>query len=702
MKPNQSKNRVGPMNYSIKASTNKSVFVFYPPGFDRNHAMPSMALLKEPGGITHKPPRGIIAPHFYTDGTKNCAFIEIEEGTSLYGTGEVTGPLLRNGKVITLWNTGNLGYKRDRGRRLQQSHPWVLAVLSNGTAFGVIADTTWRLKIDLRDGIRFISDGPAFPVIVIHGKSPQEIMTALSKLTGTIPMPPIWALGYHQCRWSYYPDSRLREIADEFRKRKIPCDAIWLDIDYMDEYRVFTFNPEYFPDPKATNRYLHDRGFKSVWIIDPGVKADKGYSVYDSGSRKGVWVKSAHGKVYRGMVWPGICVFPDFTRPETREWWAELLKEFMAHGIDGIWLDMNEPATFDGPDISMPLDNIHWGGDGLPRGSHAQYHNVYGMLMAIASREGIMKSCTDKRPFLLTRSNFLGGHRYAATWTGDNEPSWRHLRMSIPMSLNLGLSGQPFSGSDIGGFFGKSNSELFAHWIAVGAFYPFARAHAYNMAKDEEPWAFGKKVEAVSRIALERRYRLLPYIYTLFREAAVNGMPIMRPVFFANPKDADLRAEEQAFMLGGDLLVLPKWAKHPNLPGGIWRSISLVGEDSANDKYQPNLLMRGGAILPLGRIIQNTTEKSLNPLTLLVCPDEHGKARGVLYEDAGDGYGYQHGQYLLTTYCAEKQGNKVIVKIADEEGNIKRPQRTVNIEIITGRRAVRANGAETDCITVKI
>jgi alpha-glucosidase len=702
MVPHESKIHVGLTNYSINTSTDKGVFVFYPPGLNKNHTLPSMALLKQAREITCKPPSGTIAPYFYTDGPRNCAFIEIEEGTSLYGTGEVAGPLLRNGKIITLWNTGNLGYKKDGGRRLYQSHPWVLAVRSDGTAFGVIADTTWRLKIDLRNGIRFISDGPAFPIIVIQGESPQKIMNGLAELTGTTPMPPIWALGFHQCRWSYYPDSRAREIADEFRKRKIPCDAIWLDIDYMDGYRVFTFSPEYFPDPQATNRYLHDRGFKSVWMIDPGVKAERGYSVYDSGSKGDVWVKGTDGKEFKGMVWPGICVFPDFTRPETREWWAELYEDFMAQGIDGVWNDMNEPDVFDGPDQSMPLHNIHRGGGGLPRGSHAQYHNVYGMLMAKATREGIMKSCADKRPFLLTRSNFLGGHRYAATWTGDNEASWKHLRISIPMSLNLSLSGQPFNGADIGGFFGETNSELFAHWIAVGAFYPFARAHTYIGAKNKEPWAFGKKVEAVSKIALERRYRLLPYIYTLFREAALTGMPVMRPVFFADPKDADLRSEEGAFMLGGDLLVLPKWAKYPKLPKGIWRSISLVGEDSANDKYQPNLLMRGGSIVPLGRIIQNTTEKSLNPLTLLVCLDELGKAKGVLYEDAGDGYGYEHSQYLLTTYCAEKQGNKVIVKIADEEGNMKRPHRAANIEIITGRQAVRAKGAETGCIAVKI
>jgi len=689
-------------NSTIRSSNGKGVSVFYPPGLAQNNTLPSIALIKEAKAITNKLLSVNTAPCFYTDGTNNCAVVEIEEGTSLYGTGEVTGPLLRNGQTITLWNTGNLCYKKDGGRRLYQSHPWVLAVRSNGTAFGVIADTTWRLKIDLKNGIRFISDGPAFPIIAIEGESPQKIMKGLADLTGTTPMPPKWALGFHQCRWSYYPDSRVREIADKFRKRKIPCDAIWLDIDYMNEYRVFTFSPEYFPDPQATNGYLHDRGFKSVWMIDPGVKVEKGYSVYDSGSRRGVWVKSPDGKEFNGMVWPGMCVFPDFTRPKTREWWAALYKDFMAQGIDGVWNDMNEPDVFDGPDQSMPLDNVHRGGGGLPLGIHAQYHNVYGMLMAKATREGIMKSRADKRPFLLTRSNFLGGQRYAATWTGDNEASWKHLRMSIPMSLNLSLSGQPFNGADIGGFYGEVNSELFAHWIAVGAFYPFARAHTAAGSKNKEPWAFGKKVESVSRIALERRYRLLPYIYTLFREAAIHGMPVMRPIFFADPKDVDLRAEEQAFMLGGDLLVVPKWAKDPKLPKGIWHSISLVGEDSANDKYQPNLLMRGGAIVPLGRIMQNTSEKSLDPLTLLVCLDELGKAKGVLYEDAGDGYGYENGEYLLTTYCAEKHGDRVIIRMNDEEGELKRPDRVVNIEIIAGRRVVRASGVEKDCISVKI
>jgi alpha-glucosidase len=603
---------------------------------------------------------------------------------------------------VTLWNADTLFREQDEGPGLYQSHPWVLAVRSDGTAFGVIADTTWRLEIHLKNEIRFTSDGPAFRIVIIDRRSPQEVMKGLAQLTGSMPMPPRWALGFHQSRWSYSPDSRVREIANGLRERKIPCDAIWMDIDYMDGYRVFTFSPEKFPDPRALNDYLHERGFKSAWIIDPGVKVDKDYRVYVSGSKRDVWVKTADRKEFNGAVWPGTCAFPDFTSPETREWWAELYGKFLEQGVDGVKIDMNEPDVLDGPGQTMPLDNVHRGGGGLPQGPHAQYHNVYGMLMAKATREGIIKSRPGKRPFVLTRSNFLGGHRYAATWTGDNQANWEHLKMSIAMCLNLGLSGQPFCGADIGGFLGDTDRDLFAHWIATGVFYPFSRAHTAVWTKDKEPWAFGREVEDVSKIALERRYRLLPYLYTLFHEAATSGMPVMRPVFLADPSDMDLRAEEQAFMLGADLLVVPKWAESPSLPKGIWRSVSLVGEDSARDRYQPNLLVHGGSIIPLGKVVQSTVEESLAPLTLLVCLDEDGEAKGVLYEDDGDSYGYQSGQYLVTTYKAAKRGDKVIVGIAAEEGTMKRPDRTVNVEIITGRGVAKSSGRDKDGTTAVV
>ncbi|MBN1901837.1 DUF5110 domain-containing protein [Candidatus Sumerlaeota bacterium] len=680
----------------------KDIAIFYPERFKASDTLPSFALIKEPETMERLPDDFPVKVNFYKALDKNCAYIPIDDDTSLYGTGEVTGSLRRNGAARILWNTDNVGYQRFHGLRLYQSHPWVLALRQDGSAFGVIADSPYKQEIVLTEGIRFISNGPPFRVIVINKKSPEDVLKSLMELTGNMPLPPLWSLGYHQCRWSYYPDSRVKEIADTFRHKKIPCDVIWMDIHYMEGYRIFTFSDEHFPDPKKVNDYLHDKKFKSVWMIDPGVKNEEGYFVYDSGSKEDVWVKEASGKNFTGPVWPGDCVFPDFTQSKTREWWAGLYMDFMKLGVDGVWNDMNEPSVFKTSTYTMPTSNLHLGGDDLPKGAHARYHNVYGMLMARASREGILKANPDKRPFVLTRSNFLGGQRYAATWTGDNISSWEHLRMSIPMTLNLGLSGQPFNGPDIGGFKNDATPELFGHWIALGAFYPFSRGHTHQNSIDHEPWAFGEEIERVSRTALERRYRLLPYLYTLFYEASTTGMPVMRPVFFADVKNMNLREEEQVFLLGKDLLIIPKWAQSPNLPEGNWHTISLVGEDSENDAYQPEIKIRDGAIVPLTKVIQNTADYSHDSLYLLISLDDKEKAAGVLYEDEGEGYGYKKGEYLFSSYTAEKKGDSVIVRKTKSRGKMKFKDRIINIEVITGGKVFKGKGKEDQPITIRI
>lgn len=691
-----------PRATGLTASLGDGVALFLPADLPPDRVPPSFCLLQPPAPTGALPTAWKVAPEFSFSETRTRAVIPVPAGTSLYGTGEVTGPLLRNGRHITLQNTDNFTYRYADGLRLYQSHPWVLAVRPDGTAFGVIADSTWSAEISLAGPIEFTSDGPSFPVIVIDRESPAAVLRALAELTGAMPLPPRWALGYQQCRWSYQPAARVRQIADEFRTRKIPCDVIWMDIDYMDAFRVFTFSPEEFPDPRGLNDYLHQRGFKSVWMIDPGVKADPGYAVYDSGTAADVWVHDAFGGTYHGDVWPGACVFPDFTRPETRKWWAGLYRDFMARGVDGVWNDMNEPAVFNVPARTMPPHNWFRGGGGLPAGSHARYHNVYGMLMVRATREGIAAANPGKRPFVLTRSNFLGGQRYAATWTGDNMSTWEHLRMAIPMTLNLGLSGQPFNGPDLGGFTGAPEPELWAHWVAMGAFFPFCRGHADKGAPPKEPWAFGPAVENTARTALERRYRLLPYYYTLFHESSLTGQPVMRPVFFADPRDPALRAEDRAFLIGGDLLVVPKWAEHPALPRGIWRTVSLVGEDSATDKFQADLKVRGGAIIPLGRVVQSTAEESLDPLTLLVSLGADGRATGRLYEDAGDGYGYQQGDFLATTYEAVRTGDDVVVRIVGAEGKRPRPDRRVVVRVVGDEGVREAAGVDGQPVTVRI
>lgn len=676
---------------------------FVPKGFNLSQ-MPSFALKAEPQEKGMLPSNWQLYPIVEKKKGHASAYLDVPQGTSLYGGGEVTGPLLRNGQSIKLWNTDSGAYSVDNGKRLYQSHPWVMGVRPDGTSFGILFDTPYKAELTTTDErINFETEGELFRIFVIDRESPQAVIKGLAELIGTMPMVPRWALGYQQCRFSYTPASRVIEVADTFRIKRIPCDVMWMDIDYMDGYRIFTFNPQTFPDPAALNRDLHIRGFHSAWMIDPGAKVDSTYFVYKSGTANDVWVKTAQGKEFHGDAWPGTCAFPDFTQPKTVRWWADLYKDFLDRGVDGVWNDVNEPQISNTPTGTMPEDNKHLGGDKIPAGPHLKYHNVYGYLMVKASREGIMKARPQNRPFILTRSNFLGGQRFAATWTGDNASWESHMTMSVPMILTLGLSGQPFSGADVGGFLFNPDADLFGRWMALGAFYPFSRGHACAGTINKEPWAFGQKVEDVSRMALERRYVLLPYYYTLLHEASETGMPIMRPVFFADPKDTLLRAEEQAFLIGENLLVVPEWAKNPALPKGIWRNLSLIPGDD-KDSYQAKLKIRGGAIIPTGKIIQNTNEKSLDPLTLLVCLDEKGEAHGTLYWDEGDNWSFKDGNYSFQHFTAIRTAdNKVQVKITQKKGKyITENNDMAIVKIITDKGIYQASGNLVEGIEVQL
>ncbi len=642
------------------------------------------------------------------------ATLSVDRGTSLYGTGEVAGPLRRNGFVTECWAKQPFRIDPDgtvvanydeRSPSLYQAHPWVLGVRADGSAFGALADTTYRLEIDLRDGIRFACPEP-FRVIVIQGDSPQMVVQRLAELTGRIDLPPRWALGYHQCRFSYYPDARVQALAWEFRDRAIPCDVLWIDIHYMDEYKVFTVDPSRFPDPGATNDALRARGFKSVWILDPAIKAEPGYDVYDEGVRDAHFLLDPSGREHRENTWPGDAAFPDFTRPETRAWWAGLTERFLRHGMDGLWVDLNEPSPILPLGAELPDDLQHRGGADIPPGTHAQYHNVYGMLMAEATQHAMREARPERRPFVLSRSSYLGGQRFAATWTGDNVSSWDHLYWSVPMVLNLGLSGQPFSGPDIGGFAGTPSPELFAHWIGVGAFLPFCRTHSALESGDQEPWSFGPEVEDIARVALARRYRLLPYLYTLFQEAATDGLPVARPLFFADPADPALRDEDHAFLLGADVMVQPQLTPQAShafaTPRGHWRTFTLAGEDPTTTPAHPVLRIRDGAIVPLGSGGQTTDEACEGPLTLLVSLDDHGEAEGRLYEDAGDGFGYRDGDYLETTYRARIRGGAVNVEVALQRGYRPRPNRALLVTLLTDAGPRTAQGTDGNPLSIAL
>ncbi len=742
---------------------------------------PSLALVAAPPVLGPVPGSFRTRPWFAHEAGRWIARIEVSRGTSLYGAGELAGPLLRSGRRVVCWNTDSFEYD-DTNESLYQSHPWVLGVRPDGSSFGVLADTTFRCAIDMGPAITFAAAGLPFAVYAIERDTPREVVAALADLTGRMPLPPKWALGYHQSRWSYEPDARVMKIAAEFRARRIPADCIWIDIDYMDGFRCFTFDREKFPDPARLNRDLHELGFKSVWMIDCGIKVeepggmnDRGgmavaastrrggdghdgsggmavardghdgsggmavardsHAIYASGRAADHFLKDASGNDYHATVWPGPCAFPDFTREATRRWWADLYRDFLATGLDGVWNDMNEPAVFDNEQKQVPEDLRHRADEALGGpDTHARYHNVYGMLMARATREGMQRARPDRRPFVLTRANFIGGHRYAATWTGDNEATWDHLAWSIPMVLNLGLSGQPFSGPDIGGFSGNADARLFARWMGIGALLPFARVHSIKDSADHEPWALGEACERTCRLALERRYRLMPYLYTLFHEASKSGLPIARPLFFADPRDPALRDADDSFLLGDDLLV--RCRVEPDAPcqspfprgGAAWRPFDLVASaldarhsvpgthaltpspphlaespwrpltPSSPDPDLPDLFIRGGAIIPVGPVMQYVDEKPLDPLTLLVCPDARGHARGTLYEDAGEGLDYQQGHFRELTWHAASERDRIVVRAESPHGTYHHhaPHREIEVVVILAGGLVRtARGRES-------
>lgn len=688
----------------------EGVFRFDCSSDDRKVAFPSLsfvdAKVRETSLKSKKAPSYL--PTFECSQGQQIVQLELPVGTSFYGTGEVSGPLERTGKRVFTWNTDAWGYGPGT-TSLYQSHPWVLAVLPDGEALGVLADTTRRCEIDLRkeSTIKFVA-AASYPVITFGPfGSPTDVLVSLSHAIGTVLMPPKWSLGYHQCRWSYASAKRVLEVAKTFREKGIPCDVIWMDIDYMDGFRCFSFDRQRFPDPKSLANDLHHIGFKAIWMLDPGIKCEKGYFVYDSGTERDVWIKTPDGRPFVGEVWPGPCVFPDFTQSKARSWWANLVKVFISNGVDGIWNDMNEPAVFKVVTKTMPEDNIHDGDPELGgRQNHSHYHNVYGMLMARSTYEGMKLANENRRPFVLTRAGFIGTQRYAATWTGDNLSTWEHLHTSLPMVLQLGLSGQPLSGPDIGGFAGNATPKLFGRWMGIGALFPFSRGHSETDTNDHEPWSFGEECEEVCRLALKRRYRLLPHIYTLFYLAHTKGTPVASPTFFADLKDARLRTAENSFLLGPLLIYASTSPAEgvdqipPLLPKGLWMSFDF---DDAHPDL-PALYLRGGSIIPVGPPHQHVGEANPNDdLILIVALDEDGKAEGVLFEDDGDGYEFTRGNYLITYYTAQCESSVVTIKASNSEGSWKRPRRHLHVKLLLGGYAmIDSWGTDGEDVQIKM
>lgn len=568
-----------------------------------------------------------------------------------YGLGENTAHLNKRSYSFEMWNTDDPSPHNEGFSKLYKSIPFTIT-LGTDICYGLFFDNPNKAVFDMgKENSAYYfygTDNGELDYYFIYGETPKEVLKGYTDLTGTTPLPQLWSLGYQQCRWSYHNKKRLNEIAETMRENDIPCDVLYLDIDYMDGYRVFTIDKNKFPDFNEMTDELKKKGFKVVTIIDPGVKKDDNYSVYREGIEKGYFAVDKAGTPYINKVWPGESAYPDFTDKKVRDWWAENQKFLIDAGVSGVWNDMNEPASFNGP---LP-DEVYFKNDGHPT-DHRSAHNVYGQLMSKASYEGWYNH-TNKRPFVITRACYAGIQKYSTVWTGDNQSYWEHLRLSVPMLLSLGMSGVSFAGTDVGGFSHDCTPELLSRWVQLGCFTPLFRNHSCAGTRDQEPWAFDEKTLDINRKYIKLRYKLIPYIYDLFREGEKSGLPIMRPLMLEFPDDINTHEINDQFMAGESILVAPilQQGQHFRavyLPEGEWYDYwtgekhsgkSTIVKDAPLDVCP--IFIKSGSIIPNYPAMHYIGEKKTEHLILDIYP---GKGNYTHYMDDGESFNYRNGEY---------------------------------------------------------
>ena len=628
-----------------------------------------------------------------------------------FGLGDKTGGLDRRGKAFVDWNTDAFGFS-SADDPIYKSVPFFVAVGGAGGSYGLFLDNTFRTAFDFghkTDGVLELS-GPDGPIdyYVIAGPTTAEVVRRYADLTGRAPLAPRWALGYQQSRYSYMTAAELRGVARRLRADTVPTDVLWLDIGYLDKNTPFTVDKAAFPDLPGLIREVGRDGFKVVTITDLHTAANRpkgSYPPYDSGVAGDHFVKNPDGSTYIAPVWPGPSAFPDFTQARTRDWYGALFKDQVAMGVAGAWNDMNEPAVFDTPTKTMPLDTVHRidTDDFAPRtADHREIHNVYGMENTRATFEGLRKLAPDTRPFVMTRASYAGGQRYAVTWTGDNSATWDHLKLSVQQIINLGLSGWAYAAADVSGFAGGPSADLLTRWFQIGAFYPVFRNHSATGTPRVEPWVDGPAHLAIRRRFVEERYRLMPYLYALADQNARVGDPILRPVWYDYPDAARLPCDQSwTFTLGKALLIAPPPSpESPQpydvcLPAGGWfdywtglpvtatpiegrgpiqsATQATGGPRAIGDRVRetPRLdhlpvYVRAGSIVPRQAVVQSTAETPAGPLELHVYPGE--ACEGVLYADDGQSMAYTRGVLLRQTIRCERTPEGLRIMFDPREG----------------------------------
>ncbi len=582
-----------------------------------------------------------------------------------WGLGERQSGLNLRGRVHTLFNTDDHNHIESTDA-MYKSVPFLI-VEHHGQCHGLFLDSParqkWSLDLEMenRGSIQLLSRR-GWDMYILGPCRLADLLAAYTTLTGRVGLPPRWAIGHHQSRWSYANEETVIRVASEFRKRQIPCDVVVLDIDYMDDYRVFTYSEDRFPNFAAMVADLGQDGFRVVTIVDPGIKQDKKYFPYADGLKHDYFCRTDGGDLFVGQVWAGDSVLPDFLDKDVRSWWARLHKFYTDCGIAGIWNDMNEPSLFEQqrplavdadelPDQSMQLF-VHSETSG--KVPHFEVRNLYGALMSCATFDGLTSLRPDDRPFVLSRSAYAGLQRYAAIWLGDNKSWWSHLKESIPMILNMGISGMPFCGVDVGGFGEHCTAELLVRWYETGIFYPFFRNHCWLYGRPQEPWAFSGDVTKMIKCLIEWRYKLLPYIQALFYEHLRTGAPLMRPLAWHYPADLEAAEIDDQFMFGEQIMVAPilsrgKTRRSVYLPAGLWYPITGGQPIAGGQTHQVHwplgsvpAFVKDGAIIPLCDVIQHTREYAHADITFQCFGD---RCAGNFFDDDGLSVAYIQGSY---------------------------------------------------------
>lgn len=603
-------------------------------------------------------------------GEQVTTYKKLQEGERFIGLGEKTGNLDRRGHGYQNWNSDAYAY-HSGSDPLYCSMPFYIG-LHHGLQYGIFFDNSHKSFFNFgASNNRFASfsaDAGEMNYYFILGESVPQIIAGYTWLTGRIQLPPKWSIGYQQCRYSYYPDKEVLNVARTFVEKDLPVDALVLDIHYMDKYKIFTWDKKNFSDPKGLIDQLKAQGLEVVLMCDPGIKIENGYEPYDDGLKKDVFIKYPDGENYAGQVWPGWCHFPDFTKPQTRSWWRDKLTSYSELGVEGYWNDMNEIATWG----HMLPENIEFDLDGT-KGTTRKARNLYGFQMARSTYEATKKLLNGKRPFNLTRSGFSGVQRYSAVWTGDNVSYDEHMMLGVRIVNSLGLTGVAFCGYDVGGFVGEASTKLFARWISIGSLSPFFRCHTMINTKDSEPWSFGEEVEQISRNYIKLRYQLLPYIYSLFYEAALTGMPVQRSLAIYHAHDDRIYqgSFQHQYLFGPSILIAPVESNQSFakvlFPKGNWYSL-FDGALTYGDReiiietpiHRLPVFIKAGSVIPMQRPVMNSKEK-VDELILHVYYGEE-KSEFDFYEDDGSTFGFQSGDYAIRSITYDPQQKQLHIK----------------------------------------